>query len=196
VKNRQKQIIDQLSDQELLLNFYISQALIFFIAIVLSFFLFPDILDVFQLFDFSNMNSILIIGGGAGMIVVFIDFLLMKFLPSTYFDDGGINERLFTNRGVVPIIFMTLLVAFCEELLFRGVLQTKFGLVTASVIFALVHFRYLFNKFLFFDVILLSFFIGFIYEWTGNLAVSFFMHFVIDCLLGLFIYFKNLLKQK
>lgn len=30
MKNRQKQMIDQLSDQELLLNFYISQALIFF----------------------------------------------------------------------------------------------------------------------------------------------------------------------
>ena len=187
MNNRQKELINQLTDKELLINFYTSQLFLFFIAILLGFFLFDEISDLFLLFNFKDFLSILVIGGGSGLIIVLIDLILMKFLPSTYYDDGGMNKRLFTNRGFLQIILMALIVAFCEELLFRGVLQTNFGLIIASSIFAILHIRYLSNLFLFFSIFILSFFIGFIYYWTENLAVTFFMHFIIDCLLGLFI---------
>lgn len=196
MKNHQKDIVKQLTDKKLLINFYFSQAIIFLIAIILGFIFFPGLLYVFQLFHFSDIHRILMIGGGTGIIVVLIDFIMMSIFPSSFFDDGGINERLFKDRGFFHILFMTLLVAFCEELLFRGVLQTKFGLIAASLIFAIVHFRYLSNLFLLIDVVILSFFIGLIYEWTDNLAVPFVMHFVIDCLLGLSIYYKFLPKHK
>lgn len=195
MKNRQKELINQLSDKELLINFYISQILIFLIAIIIGLFLFEDIWDLFHLFNFNDFLSVLVIGGGSGLLVVIIDLIFMKVLPPSYYDDGGINKRLFTNRGFWQIIFMTLIVAFCEELLFRGVLQTHFGLLTASSIFAIIHIRYLSNLFLFFSIFILSYFIGFIYHWTENLAVPFFMHFIIDSLLGLFIYFRNLQKK-
>lgn len=194
MKNRQKDLIDQLSDRDLMINFYLSQFMIFCIGLLFAFILFPSIFDVFHLFNFTEMNQILVIGGGAGIFVVSVDLIMMKYLPSSYFDDGGMNERIFKNRGVLNIIFITLIVAFCEEFLFRGVLQTKFGLLTASIIFALVHYRYLFNKFLLSEIILLSLFIGVIFEWTENLAVTFFMHFIIDCLLGLYIYYTNSTK--
>lgn len=195
MKNRQKEIIDQLSDRDLMINFYLSQFMIFCIGLLLAFVLFPSILDVFRLFNFTKITEIFVIGGGAGILVVSADLIMMKFLPSSYFDDGGINERIFKNRGVLKIIFITLIVAFCEEFLFRGVLQTKFGLLIASIIFVLVHYRYLFNKFLLSEIILLSLFIGVIYEWTENLAVTFFMHFIIDCLLGLYLFFTNSKKS-
>ncbi|NCU16352.1 CPBP family intramembrane glutamic endopeptidase [Pallidibacillus pasinlerensis] len=188
---KQKEIIDQLSDRELMINFYLSQGIILVTALSLTPFLFTSFSDLFTLFRFEKIGQVLFIGSGAGLIVVLLDLLLMKILPESYFDDGGINERLFTNRGFWQIIWITLLVAFCEELLFRGVIQTKFGLVAASLIFAIVHFRYLANKFLLTYVVLLSFFIGYIYEYTGNLAATFMMHFVIDSLLGLLIYYKS-----
>src|SRR5690606_38739392 len=155
---KQKEIIDQLSDRELMINFYLSQGIILVTALSLTPFLFTSFSDLFTLFRFEKIGQVLFIGGGAGLIVVLLDLLLMKILPESYFDDGGINERLFTNRGFWQIIWIALLVAFCEELLFRGVIQTKFGLVAASLIFAIVHFRYLVNKFLFVYVVLLSFF--------------------------------------
>ncbi len=118
-------------------------------------------------------------------------YLFIKFLPDHYYDDGGINERIFQNRSVFHIVIISALVAFCEEVLFRGVIQTHFGLVVSSIIFALIHFRYLFNWFLFLNVVLLSFFIGYIYMITDNLSVTIFMHFLIDCLLGLTIRLKH-----
>src|SRR5699024_11474282 len=58
------------------------------------------------------------------------------------------------------------------ELLFRGVLQTTFGYIPASVIFALVHVRYLSKPVLLISVLLISFFIGYLFEVTGNLYVT------------------------
>jgi hypothetical protein len=114
----------------------------------------------------------------------------MKLLPASFYDDGGLNERIFKNRHVFHTFVIALFVAFSEELLFRGIIQTKVGLVIASIIFAIIHYRYLFNWYLFFNIILLSFLIGFIYKWTGNLAVTIMMHFVIDFLLGVYIKFR------
>ena len=124
-------------------------------------------------------------------MVVIADILLMKWLPSSFYDDGGLNDRIFKNRSVIHIAWIAAFVALSEELLFRGVIQTKVGLILASLIFAIIHYRYLFNWFLFSNIVILSFLIGFIYDWTNNLAVTMIMHFTIDFLLGLYIKFKN-----
>ncbi|MEH6908254.1 CPBP family intramembrane glutamic endopeptidase, partial [Neobacillus drentensis] len=127
--------------------------------------------------------------------VVLADILLMKSLPSSYYDDGGLNERIFKKRNIFHILFIALFVAFSEELLFRGIIQTKLGLILASIIFAIIHYRYLFNWFLFVNIVVLSFFIGLIFEWTGNLAVTIAMHFVIDFLLGVYIKFRRPFRE-
>src|SRR5690625_6203293 len=44
-------------------------------------------------------------------------------------DLGGLNEKLFKNSTLGEIFQISLLVSVCEEALFRGLLQTKFGLV-------------------------------------------------------------------
>lgn len=111
--------------------------------------------------------------------------------PRIFYDDGGLNERIFKNRKVIHIALIAAIVALSEELLFRGVIQTKAGLIIASVIFAIIHYRYLFNWFLFSNIVLLSFLIGFIYQWTNNLAITIIMHFTIDFLLGLYIKFRQ-----
>ena len=77
----------------------------------------------------------------------------MKVLPFRYYDDGGLNERIFRGRSVIEIAVISSVVSIAEEILFRGVIQTHVGLILSSIIFAFVHFRYLFNGYLFLNVI-------------------------------------------
>ncbi|WHY75913.1 type II CAAX endopeptidase family protein [Neobacillus sp. WH10] len=189
MKKKYNEIIASLTDKELLYHLYLTQIILLAISFILGFLLF----DHFSYLNQIHLGEIDIIAIGipAGFTVVIIDIGLMKWLPSSYYDDGGLNERIFKNRNVIHIFVIALLVAFSEELLFRGIIQTKVGLILASIIFAIIHYRYLFNWFLFVNIVLLSFFIGIVYEWTGNLAVTIIMHFVIDFLLGIYIKFRR-----
>jgi membrane protease YdiL (CAAX protease family) len=188
MKNKYHELIKGLTDKELLFHLYMTQIILLVITFILGILLF-DHFSFLQSIDFSNLR-ILLIGVLAGGAVVCIDILLMKLLPSSFYDDGGLNERIFKNRSVIHIAWIAAFVALSEELLFRGVIQTKVGLILASLIFAIIHYRYLFNWFLFSNIVIISFFIGFIYNWSDNLAVTIIMHFTIDFLLGLYIKFR------
>lgn len=185
-KNRQSELIKQLSDKELILNVYFTQLLLIVVSFILSYFLFDTMTDLFGLFDWFD-HRIIFIGGSAGLLVVIIDVFMMTYLPKRLFDDGGINERLFKSISTPHIFILTAVIAICEEILFRGVIQTHFGLIVASIVFVLVHIRYLNNLFLFINIVTLSFLIGVIFLVTGNLFITIFMHFIIDLILGLII---------
>lgn len=187
---KQNDILQNISDKDLKKSLLFSQALFLLISLLLSLILFERFFDWFQYFN-VNLKEIFYYGLVPGLMVVMIDLVLMKVLPKHHLDDGGINERVFQNRSVPDIFFLTLVIAISEELLFRGVVQTTFGYFSASVIFALVHFRYLKKPILFISVLLLSFYIGFLFKITGNLFVTITMHFIIDFLLGLIIRFQK-----
>jgi membrane protease YdiL (CAAX protease family) len=193
MKKKYFELINGLTDKDLLFHLYMTQVILCVISLILGFILFDHFsyLDNIHLDDFQ----IFLIGIPAGLAVVMIDILLMKWLPSSFYDDGGLNERIFKNRNILHILIIALFVAFSEELLFRGIIQTKVGLFLASIIFAIIHYRYLFNWFLFVNIVVLSFFIGLIFEWTDNLAVTISMHFVIDFLLGVYIKFKRPISE-
>ena len=112
-------------------------------------------------------------------------------IDQKHFDDGGINEKLFRNQSVGSIFFIALTVAICEELLFRGVIQTTFGYLFASSLFVVLHTRYLKKPVLLGLLIVTSFLIGFIFEVTSNLLVTITFHFVVDFVLGLYIKFSK-----
>jgi uncharacterized protein len=189
MKNKYNELIKGLTDKELLFHLYMTQIILLIITVAAGIILF-DQFSFMRAIDFSDIR-ILLIGVPAGVAVVIVDILLMKWLPSSYYDDGGLNERIFRNRSILHIAWIAAFVAISEELLFRGVIQTKVGLIFASLIFALIHWRYRFNWFLFINIVLLSFFIGFMYEWSNNLALTMVMHFTIDFLLGLYIKYKH-----
>ncbi|MFS0781348.1 CPBP family intramembrane glutamic endopeptidase [Bacillus sp. 1P06AnD] len=194
MNNKQAQLIKDVPDRVLIMNVWLTQGIVLLIAVVLTFFLFDKIRDFQSLFQWMDPN-ILFIGFLVGLVVVFIDLLMMRVLPPSYYDDGGINERIFSCLSYVHIFFLTAAVSICEELLFRGAIQTYTTIWIASAIFALVHYRYLFHPYLFINVVLLSFLFGWIYEYTGNLLVTISMHFTIDFLLGLYIKWMST-KQK
>jgi uncharacterized protein len=189
MKNKYNELISGLTDKQLLFHLYMTQLILLAITLFFGFILF-DNYSFMKALKFNDFR-VLSIGIPLGVMVVIVDILLMKMLPDSYYDDGGLNERIFRNRNVLHIAFIAAIVAFSEELLFRGVIQTKVGLIIASVIFAIIHYRYLFNWYLFSNIVLLSFLIGFIYQWTNNLAITITMHFTIDFLLGLYIKFKK-----
>lgn len=190
---KQHEIIKKLNEQQILNNLLVTQFLLLAITIVLALILFPSITEMTVLFQW-DLKEILLYGGGASFLVLTVDYLLMKKLPEHHFDDGGINEKLFRSRTTVEIILLCMLIATTEELLFRGVLQSKFGLIMASVIFAILHIRYLFKWVLFFMVIAVSFLLGIVYEVTENLWVVIFSHFLIDFIFALTIRHQYLKK--
>jgi uncharacterized protein len=195
-KNQYFDVIKELSEKQLLFHLYGTQLLLLLISSILGVILFDNKASFIQLYDWTDYPAIFLVGGGVGLAVVIIDMLLTKMLPESFYDDGGLNERIFQKRGILHIAIISFLVAFSEELLFRGVLQTHFGIIVSSSLFALVHYRYLFNWFLFMNITLLSFLIGYIYMVTGNLIVTVFMHFVIDFLLGIMIRIKYSKNRK
>lgn len=177
--NRQVEIIQNLTDKEVLFHLYLTQGLMLAVSGIAGFFVFDNLSAFFSIWEW-NLHDIVVIGGGTALAVVILDFALMKFLPDNWYDDGGINEKVFQTRGIPHILFMSAVISLTEELLFRGVLQTQFGLVAASIIFALLHFRYLRKWVLFIMVFSLSFLLGWIFDFTGNLWVTVFAHFLID----------------
>ena len=183
--NKKQKVIQQLSDKQLYHHVLLTQLILIVIAVVLGIFLFQDFqsfLTVLKL-DFF----VVLIGVVAGLLVVTIDIWLMKALPKQYYDDGGVNEKLFSSLSPAKIVFLTLCIAISEEVLFRGVIHTNSGIVVASFVFAFVHFRYFAHWFLALNILILSFFIGGIYEWTESLWATIILHFIVDCILGLYL---------
>ncbi|MDV2580851.1 CPBP family intramembrane glutamic endopeptidase [Alkalibacillus haloalkaliphilus] len=181
----QAEIVKQLSDRELIINVYASQLLFLLIAAILGFFLFDSLSEFLSLWYF-DVNEIIVFAVLPALLIVTINVILVKVLPKKSYDDGGVNERLFKALSIPHIFAITLLIAFAEEVLFRGVIHTFAGFIIASLLFALIHFRYLNKVVLLVSVLLLSFLIGYMYEVTNNLMVPFVAHFLIDLLLGIY----------
>ncbi|MFD2640324.1 CPBP family intramembrane glutamic endopeptidase [Piscibacillus salipiscarius] len=182
---KQTEIIMQLTKRELILNLYFSQIIFIVIAFLLSYILLNDITSLIHMFNWE-IRELFIYGFLPGLLIVIIDLLLIKLLSEKHYDDGGINKRIFTSLSIPQIFLLALVVSFSEELLFRGVLQTSFGFIIASILFALVHFRYLNKPVLLVSVLILSFLIGYLFLLTNNLLVTITTHFTIDFLLGMY----------
>jgi len=49
-------------------------------------------------------------------------------------------KGIFLNAELIDIIIIALIAGIAEEMLFRGVLQIRFGIVAASIVFGLLHY--------------------------------------------------------
>ncbi|MEL3974188.1 CPBP family intramembrane glutamic endopeptidase [Rossellomorea oryzaecorticis] len=185
---KQGEIIKQLTKKQLTFHLFFTQIVLLTISFLLGIFLFEDWSTFGSQFRWTS--SIWTIGLTFGVIVVILDLVMMKYLPPGFYDDGGVNERIFSDRSTGEIALLAIVIAVSEEILFRGVIQFHLGLILSSIIFAVIHFRYWAHWFLILNIVVLSFWIGIIYEWTGNLLVTIMMHFIIDFLLGLYMRFK------
>ncbi|WP_028400460.1 CPBP family intramembrane glutamic endopeptidase [Ectobacillus panaciterrae] len=182
--SNQQEKLNAMTDRELRLNLYITQGIILFVSGVLSYWLFGRFSAMVSLFQWEPA-VIVGLGGAAAFLIVFIDYIAIKMLPESWFDDGGVNDRIFRGISISHLAAITLLIGFAEELLFRGIIQTHFGLGYASILFAVLHIRYIKKPFLFVFVLLISISFGYLFAWTGNLLVTIFAHFLVDFIMGL-----------
>lgn len=186
-RKRQADLIKQMSDREVVIQLAATQLILLAVALVISLFLFDSYWAEWLGFFSITPSRWVLYGVIPGLLILLIDLALMYILPKKYYDDGGINEKVFENRTVRGILFLTVLIACSEEMLFRGVLHTELGYVPASVLFAVIHFRYLTKPVLLLSVLFVSFFIGYMFEVTGSLTVTITAHFIVDFVLGLWI---------
>src|SRR5699024_4723161 len=186
----QRDLIEKISPKELTKAVYLSQALFFLISIILAFFFFNDTDSFLALFQL-NGREIFYYGVLFALALVLVEIILYHLLPKHFFDDGGINDKLFRHQSIAGLFLISLTVAISEEFLFRGVIQTTFGYLFASSLFVVFHTRYLKKTVLLIGIIVTSFLIGYLYEVTNNLLVTIVFHFLVDFTLGLYIKFKK-----
>ena len=184
-KMKENNWIDQITPKELVLNVYISQGIFIVAAIGIAY-----LFHVPFPWTLTGMNisiAHLFLAVGTGLFLPFLSIQLKKWLPPHALDDGGINEKIFRSLSYPHIFFLTGIIAFAEEWLFRGVFQSLVGLFLTSLIFAVLHVRYLKKPILFGIVTGLSFWLGILYEWTETIWVPFLAHFLIDFISGCWI---------
>jgi len=100
-------------------------------------------------------------------------------------------KDIFDTMHLSDVIIISLLAGIGEELLFRGVVQAKYGIVAASIIFGLMHsvsFAYVIVT------IVMGFYIGVIYSAGGSLLIPIQLHFIYD--LAALVYLKYVIKRQ
>ncbi len=89
-------------------------------------------------------------------------------------------QPLFAESKLFDLLLISLCAGFCEELLFRGVLQVKCGIFIASIIFGLVHFI---TPLYFISATVIGFYLGYLFIIYKSLIVPIQMHFIYDFIL-------------
>ncbi|WP_310550127.1 CPBP family intramembrane glutamic endopeptidase [Paenibacillus glufosinatiresistens] len=178
----------ELTDRLLLANLYFTQALTFIIGLIWIVLQKRNPLELLQI---PNSYDFLAWGLGLALAMLLVDLLLTRVVPENTMDDGGINELLFRSRPVWHIVLLSAIVAVCEELLFRGAVQHGFGIYWTSILFAVIHVRYLRHWLPTGWVFLSSYGLGYIYVMSGSLWAPIVCHFVIDLFSGLVIRYRR-----
>lgn len=185
--------LQQLSDRDVIRSLYLSQGIILAFAVLLLTFL-PKSASVFSHLWQIDFKKIIGLGVVSALIIVWLETLFDRIVPEKWTDDGGINARVFQALSVPHIFLAMAVVALSEEMLFRGAIQTKFGFISASLIFAAVHVRYLKKPLLLISVIALGFYLGWLFLIGKSLLVPITAHYTMDVCLGLIL--KHRLEQK
>lgn len=177
--------IDQMDDRFLRVNLLITQGILLLIAIVASFFV--HTWDTFtRLFHISSW-SFLVYGALFAILVVFIGEGLERLVPANWVADGEINQRIFRNLSFTKTIVYCILVGIAEEWLFRGVIQWWLGNWWTSLLFTLIHIRYLKKPLLLLMVFGTSYGLGYLFDVQGSLWVPIIAHSLLDFLSALII---------
>lgn len=98
----------------------------------------------------------------------------------------GIHS-LFLKAGILDIIVIAFLAGLGEEVLFRGAIQGKFGIIIASVLFGLAH---AITPAYVIIAAIMGIYIGLLYEHYNSLFLVIQLHFIYD--LGALLWLKHL----
>jgi len=181
-----------LDSSMLMLNLWLTQAVVMVLAAAGSLWLhgWQSTLALFSRPSPAGMGWTMLVA----VLVVGISIGMERFLPERWQDDGSINERLFGQMSKLMTILVCVVVGFTEEWLFRGVIQSFAGNLWTSVIFTLIHTRYLRKPLLVASLFLTSWLLGELYAYEWNLWLPIAAHILVD--LTLAFYLQYILKRR
>ena len=102
----------------------------------------------------------------------------------------GEIKAVFASTTVVDICLISLWAGLAEELLFRGVIQARWGLVAASILFGLLHFVTPAYALL---ATVVGFYIGLLYHLFQSLLIPIQLHAIYD--FGALIYLRYFVRE-
>ena len=98
---------------------------------------------------------------------------------------------IFSKTKLLDLCLISILAGFAEELLFRGVIQVKLGIVGASIIFGLLHFI---TPAYCVIATIMGFYLGFLFQYYESLLIPIQLHFIYD--LGALVYLRYFVKPQ
>jgi membrane protease YdiL (CAAX protease family) len=102
----------------------------------------------------------------------------------------GEMRAIFASTTLIDISLISLMAGFAEELLFRGVVQAKWGLLAASILFGLLH---AVTPAYAMVATAIGFYIGLLYHVFPSLLIPIEMHCIYD--FGALIYLRYFVKE-
>lgn len=177
-----------LDDTTLQLNLWVTQGLILTIAAACSLWLhgWNGTLGLFRLPEWTGMGWAVLLAAA----VILASIAMERYLPETWQDDGRINERIFGSMSTAGIFLACLAIGMGEEWLFRGVIQPFAGNLWTSVIFTLVHTRYLRKPLLIASLFTTSWLLGLLFDLEQSLWAPIVAHSGIDLVLALYVRYR------
>ncbi len=175
--------LDQLDSRTLRLNLCLTQGIVWVIAAAGSLLLHGKKGTV-ALFSFPDWLDF-VWAAGVTALVVSSSIAMDRYLPRSWQDDGDINERIFMGLPLLPTLSLCVVVGIGEEWLFRGVFQPLIGNLWTSLLFTLVHVRYLRKPLLLAAVFATSYLLGHLFDSHDSLLPPIAAHIGIDFLLAL-----------
>jgi uncharacterized protein len=141
------------------------------------------------------LRDILLGALGASFPLVLFIFLLSKQAEKIPFTSSLrktiINDIrvIFSKTKFLDLCLISILAGFAEELLFRGVIQVKLGIVGASIIFGLLHFV---TPAYCVIATIMGFYMGILFQYYESLLIPIQLHFIYD--LGALVYLRYYVK--
>jgi uncharacterized protein len=180
-----KDLRQELDQATLLLNLWLTQGVILTIAASSSLLVhgWQSTLALFARPSMAGMAWSMLVAA----FIIALSIIMERYLPLRWQDDGSINELLFGKLSPLLTILVCLVVGIGEEWLFRGVIQPFAGIFWTSVIFTLVHIRYLRKPLLVVSVFLTSWLLGELFAAEGSLWLPIAAHVVIDMMLAFYL---------
>ena len=162
----------------LLINIFLSQTIILIVALVLKKLLVNDI-SLQTIFTLNlSLPNFIVLGLGSSALLL-LQLLFHKYLPQEKLFDE-INSILLEKFPLPVLALIFFGSAIVEELLFRGIVQNILGIWLASLLFSLIHVRYLKKIYILIEVYLMGLILGFSYHLTLSLWIPILSHFTIN----------------
>lgn len=115
----------------------------------------------------------------APAIVIAMEWLLFRYVPRRYWFEP-INDQLAQKFSLWELALIFAMSSVSEELLFRGVLQNLLGFRIATLLFVVIHVRYLKRALLLLVTFILACVLGGVYLQSGSLWVVILCHFLLN----------------